>query len=78
MKKFIAEFKVLTMCGNVKDMAIGVMIGTAFGHIVSSWVNMIMPMIILLTGGADFSDLAIVWKAPWMIDGQLSVGITLN
>lgn len=79
MKKFIAEFKEFTMRGNVMDMAIGVIIGTAFGNIVSSLVNdMIMPVITLLTGAADFSDLAIVLKAPEMIDGQLSAGITLN
>ena len=59
MKKFIAEFKEFAMKGNVVDMAIGVVIGAAFGKITTSLVNdVIMPLISRITGGVDFS----AWK----------------
>ena len=65
MKKFINEFKEFAMRGNVLDMAIGVIIGGAFGKIVSSLVNdIIMPIITLLTGAADFTKLSLVLKEP--------------
>lgn len=65
MKKFIAEFKEFAMRGNVLDMAVGVIIGGAFGKIVSSLVNdIIMPIITLLTGAADFTKLSLVLKEP--------------
>ena len=52
MKKFIAEFKEFAMKGNVVDMAIGVVIGAAFGKISTSLVNdVIMPLISRITGG---------------------------
>ncbi len=58
MKKFFQEFKEFAMKGNVIDMAVGVIIGAAFGKIVSSLVDdIIMPGIGVLTGGADFKDL---------------------
>ena len=61
--KFIKEFKEFAMRGNVMDMAIGIILGAAFGKIVSSLVNdVIMPPIGLLIGGVDFSDLSIVMK----------------
>ena len=61
--KFIREFKEFAMRGNVMDMAIGIILGAAFGKIVSSLVNdVIMPPIGLLIGGVDFSDLSIVMK----------------
>ena len=64
MKKFIAEFKEFAMKGNVVDMAIGVVIGAAFGKITTSLVNdVIMPLISVLTGGIDFSNWKIVLKA---------------
>ena len=64
MKKFFHEFKEFAMRGNVLDMAIGVVIGAAFGKIVSSFVgDVVMPPIGLLIGGVDFSDLAITLKA---------------
>ena len=64
MKKFIAEFKEFAMKGNVVDMAIGVVIGAAFGKITTSLVNdVIMPIISVLTGGVDFSNWKIVLKA---------------
>lgn len=57
MKKFLQEFKEFAMKGNVVDMAIGVIIGAAFGKIVSSLVNdIIMPAIGVLTGGINFSE----------------------
>lgn len=58
MKKFFTEFKEFAMQGNVMDMAVGVIIGAAFGKIVSSLVSdIIMPLIGLLTGGVDFGGL---------------------
>ncbi len=60
----ISEFKKFAMRGNVVDMAVGIVIGAAFGKIVSSFVNdVLMPPIGLLLGGVDFKDLAIVLKA---------------
>ena len=57
MKKFLSEFKEFAMKGNVGDMAVGVIIGAAFGKIVTSLVNdVIMPVIGVLTGGVNFSD----------------------
>lgn len=57
MKKFLNEFKEFAMRGNVVDMAVGVIIGAAFGKIVTSLVNdIIMPAIGMLTGGVNFSD----------------------
>lgn len=57
MKKFLSEFKEFAMRGNVIDMAVGVIIGAAFGKIVTSLVNdIIMPVIGVLTGGVNFSD----------------------
>ena len=54
------EFKAFAMKGNVVDMAVGIIIGAAFGKIVSSLVNdVLMPPIGLLMGGMDFSKLAI-------------------
>jgi large conductance mechanosensitive channel len=56
----LKEFKAFIMRGNVMDLAVGVIIGGAFGKIVSSLVNdMIMPLIGLILGGVDFSSLAI-------------------
>ncbi len=60
----IKEFKAFAMRGNVMDMAVGIIIGGAFGKIVSSFVaDVIMPPIGLLLGGVDFSDLAVILKA---------------
>ena len=56
----LKEFKDFAMRGNVVDMAVGIVIGGAFGKIVSSFVNdVLMPPIGLLVGGVDFADLAI-------------------
>ncbi len=62
-KKIIYEFKNFIAKGNVMDLAVGVIIGGAFGKIVSSLVNdMIMPIIGLILGGIDFSNLKFVIK----------------
>ncbi|WP_375057714.1 large-conductance mechanosensitive channel protein MscL [Zobellella sp. DQSA1] len=59
----IKEFKEFAVKGNVVDMAVGIIIGAAFGKIVSSLVNdVVMPPIGMVIGGVDFSDLAIVLK----------------
>lgn len=59
----VKEFKEFAMRGNVVDMAVGIVIGAAFGKIVSSFVSdVIMPPIGLLLGGVDFSSLSIVLK----------------
>lgn len=68
MKKFFAEFKTFAMRGNVMDMAVGVIIGTAFGKITTSLVNdVFMPLIGLLIGGVDLGQLNIVLK-PEVLD----------
>lgn len=60
----LKEFKEFAVKGNAMDMAVGIIIGAAFGKIVSSIVNdIIMPPIGLLIGGVDFSKLAITLKA---------------
>lgn len=59
MKGFAQEFKAFAMRGNVVDLAIGVVIGGAFGTIVTSLVgDIIMPIFGIVTGGIDFSDMA--------------------
>lgn len=59
MKRFVADFKKFAMRGNVVDLAVAVVIGTAFGKIVSSLVeNVIMPVVGVLVGGVDFTG----WK----------------
>ena len=63
--KLINEFKAFAMRGNVVDMAVGIIIGGAFGKIVSSVVaDVIMPPIGLLLGGVKFTDLKIIMKDP--------------
>jgi large conductance mechanosensitive channel len=60
----LQEFKAFAMRGNVVDMAVGIVIGAAFSAIVSGLVDQIlMPIIGLLTGGADFSNLYILLRA---------------
>ena len=63
-KGFVAEFKEFISRGNVLDMAVGVIIGGAFGKISTSLVNdVIMPAISMLTGGIDFSSWKVILKA---------------
>ena len=69
IKKFFEEFKAFAMRGNVLDMAVGVVIGGAFGKITNSVVNdIIMPLISMLTGGIDFS----AWK--WVLKEAVMEG----
>ena len=76
---FLQEFKAFAMKGNVIDMAVGVIIGGAFGKIVSSIVaDVIMPPIGLLVGGVNFTDLKWVLKPAEMVDGKEIAAVTLN
>ena len=60
----MSEFKQFAMRGNVVDMAVGIVMGGAFGKIVSSFVaDVLMPPIGIILGGVDFSDLAVTLKA---------------
>lgn len=63
MKKFIEDFKAFALKGNIVDMAVGVVVGGAFGKIVTSLVNdIITPLISLATGRVSFTDLKIVFN----------------
>lgn len=78
MKKFFAEFKTFAMRGNVMDMAIGVVIGAAFGKITTSIVNdIIMPLIGIITGGIDLSQWNIVLNPAAVAGGadEVTLGI---
>ncbi len=69
---FISEFKDFAMRGNVVDMAVGIVIGGAFGNIVSSFVSdVIMPPIGMLLGGVDFNDLKVVMKQAVIEGGEV-------
>lgn len=78
------EFKEFAMRGNVVDMAVGIIIGAAFGTIIKSLVNdIIMPPIGLLLGKVDFSNLFIVLKGSGvsystLADAQAAGAVTLN
>lgn len=78
--KIINEFKEFAMRGNVIDMAVGIIIGGAFGKIVSSMVNdVLMPPIGLLIGGLNFSDIKITLKdATVDAAGAAVPAVTLN
>ena len=76
---FLQDFKAFAMKGNVIDMAVGVIIGGAFGKIVSSVVaDVIMPPLGLLVGGVNFTDLKWVMKPAEVIDGKDIAAVTLN
>ena len=65
MGKLISDFKAFAMKGNVIDLAVGVIIGGAFGKIVTSLVNdIIMPVVSLATGNVNFTDLKAILRAP--------------
>lgn len=71
MKKFLSEFRDFAMRGNVMDMAVGVIIGAAFGKIVTSLVSdIIMPVIGLFVGGVNFTD----WKISLGEQNSLNYG----
>ena len=77
---FLKEFKAFALKGNVMDMAVGVIIGGAFGKIVTSLVNdIIMPPIGLLVGGVDFSNLKLVIKKAVIEGGaEIAPAVTWN
>lgn len=80
---FLKEFKEFAMRGNVMDMAVGVVIGGAFGRIVSSLVDdVIMPPVGYLTGGVDFGDLKYVFveanEAASVAEVSLTYGNFIN
>ena len=80
MGRFIEEFKKFAMRGNVVAMAVGVIIGGAFGKIVTSVVNdLVMPVLGVLVGGVNFTDLKLTLKEAVM-DGEtvVSPAVTLN
>jgi large conductance mechanosensitive channel len=80
MKKFINEFKKFAMKGNVIDLAVGIVIGGAFGKIVSSFVSdVLMPPIGVMLGGVDFSELSVTIKEAVVNNGAtVSEAVTLN
>lgn len=80
MKNFFEEFKKFAMRGNVIDLAVGVIIGAAFGKIVSSIVSdVIMPPVGLLIGGVNFTDLKLVLKeASAAANGDLIPAVSIN
>ena len=68
---FVKEFKEFAMKGNVMDMAVGVIIGGAFGKIVTSLVNdVLMPLISKVTGGVDFTNLFVNLSPDVVIEGE--------
>jgi large conductance mechanosensitive channel len=75
------EFKTFVMRGNVMDMAVGIIIGVAFGKIISSLVNdILLPPIGLLAGGTDFSRLAVTLKTAAGSDPAVTLryGLFIN
>lgn len=75
--KLLDEFKAFALKGSVIDLAVGVIIGGAFGKIVSSLVSdIIMPPIGWLVGGVDFSNLK--WTLPHTIIGDATQVVTIN
>ena len=78
--KIFREFREFAMRGNVVDMAVGIIIGAAFGKIVSSMVSdILMPPIGLLLGGVNFTDLKLILKeASVDSTGAVVQAVTLN
>lgn len=78
----LKEFKEFAMRGNVLDMAIGIIIGAAFGKIISSFVaDVLMPPIGMLMGGADFTDYFVTLKGaalPTLAATKASGAVTIN
>lgn len=75
----VKEFRDFAMRGNVVDMAVGIIIGAAFGKIVTSIVNdIIMPPIGMLVGGVDFKDLKYVLQEASMADGVEVAAVSIN
>ena len=80
MKKFFEEFKQFAMRGNVIDLAVGVVVGGAFGKITNSLVNdIIMPAVSMLTGGVNFSDWKIILKKAVVENGEeVAAAVSIN
>lgn len=76
MKKFLEEFKAFALKGNVMDMAIGVIVGAAFGNIVSALTdNFINPLIAVITGGAEKDENGVMQ----LVGGKFTInGIDFN
>lgn len=76
----IKEFKTFAMKGNVMDMAVGIIIGGAFGKIVASFVSdVLMPPLGLLMGGVNFTDLKITIKEAAVSEaGEAIAAVTVN
>ena len=76
--KLLDEFKTFAMRGNVMDMAVGIIIGAAFGKVVSSFVNnIVMPPLGMLIGGVNFTDLSIVLKEAEGEVAEVAIGYGL-
>jgi len=74
MKKHLDEFKAFALKGNVMDLAVGVIIGGAFGKIVSSLVNdIVMPLLSTLTGNVNYADLKIVLNAATETQTEVAI-----
>jgi large conductance mechanosensitive channel len=78
--KILHEFREFALKGNVADMAVGIIIGAAFGRIVTSLVNdILMPPLGLLIGGVDFTDLKILLRKETVdAAGNAIAAVTLN
>jgi len=78
--KMLDEFKAFAMRGNVVDMAVGIIIGGAFGKIISSFVSdVLMPPLGLLLGGIDFKDMLYTLKGAVMQGSEvITPAVTLN
>lgn len=75
----LKEFKDFAMRGNVIDLAVAVVIGGAFGKIVTSFVaDIVMPPVGLLLGGVNFTDLKLEMKGAEVVDGVKKAAVTLN
>lgn len=78
MKKFVQEFKAFAVKGNVVDLAVAVIIGAAFGKIVTSLVNdIVMPIIGIIVGGVDFTSLNIEVGNATVMYGNF-IQVTIN
>lgn len=74
MKKHLNDFKEFAFKGNVLDLAVGVIIGGAFGKIISSLVNdLLMPILTVLTGNVSYQDLKIVLKVASETESEVAI-----
>jgi large conductance mechanosensitive channel len=82
LMSFFGEFKEFAMHGNVIDMAVGIIIGAAFGKIITSFVNdIIMPPLGIMIGNADFTNLYVTLKGetyPSLAAAQAAGAVTIN